>query len=91
MPWSTDNWWLPYVSRARSGEVPPQPRQRSARRRLCDAKALGGPRDVALAEQFAQGHKQVQVKVRQVGDGTGHRTPSVATPGASAVPGVAFP
>ena len=53
-------------------EVPAQPGQRGARRRLGHAKPLRGARHTALAQQLTQRHEQVQVEIGQVSDGTRH-------------------
>ena len=50
-------------------EVPPQPGQRRARRRLRHPEPLRRPGNAALPDQLAQCHEQVQVQVGQVCDG----------------------
>jgi len=42
------------------------------RRGLGHAEPLGGARHAALTQQLAQRHKQVQVEIGQVSDGTRH-------------------
>ena len=50
-------------------EVPPQPRQRRAGGGLSHAKPLRRARDATLPDKLAQRDKQVEVQVREVGDG----------------------
>jgi hypothetical protein len=57
-------------------EVPAQPGQRRARRRLGDPQPFRRAGDVSLAEQLPQRDEEVQVKAGQLGGGTGHRAPT---------------